>query len=153
MKEILFTMVLGLTILLTGCNTNEAEESVESYYTSLMNEDYDSAFSHLLIFDEHYDEGTDLSPEEAEKKYIAKVDYLKGKGYKIKDFEILSVHKEEAVPPSVKSELIYEVDGNEQKVEELIQVTDEGLFVDLSEEDPYAKYRDGQMEVNLPQNE
>ncbi|MBP1950891.1 hypothetical protein [Virgibacillus litoralis] len=149
MKNKLLIILLGLSIIVVGCAANDARDSVENYYISLVNEEYEKAFNQLLIFDEHYDQETTLSESEAKERFSEKISYLKEKGYQLNDFEIQDVRTDDGGPPLVKSVLTIEVNGDEKKVKELIQVTENGLFVDLSEEDKYAHYRDGKMSLSI----
>lgn len=149
MKNILLITLLGVSIIVVGCASNDAKNSVENYYTALVNEKYDEAFNQLLIFDEHYDKETTLSESEAKERFTEKISYLEEKGYQLNDFEIQDVRTDDGGPPLVESVLTIEVNGEEKKVKELIQVTEDGLFVDLSEEDKFAHYRDGKMSISI----
>ncbi|MGP4108457.1 hypothetical protein [Virgibacillus sp. L01] len=148
MKNIFILILLGLSIIVAGCASSDAKNSVENYYTALVNEEYDKAFNQLLIFDEHYDQETTLSESEAKERFSEKISYLEEKGYQLNDFEIQDVRTDDGGPPLVESVLTIEIKGDEKKVKELIQVTENGLFVDLSEEDKYAHYRDGKMNIS-----
>lgn len=143
--------LLSLCVLLVGCAGNDAKKNVESYYTALMNENYEEAFAHLLIYEEYYDKGTTLSDKEAKERYMKKVQILKDNGYKLKDYEIKNVRSDDGGAPLVESELTIIVNGEEKKVKELVQVQDEGVMIDLSEEDEFAQYRDGRMNISFTQ--
>ncbi|WP_430787394.1 hypothetical protein VBD025_16335 [Virgibacillus flavescens] len=130
---------------LGGYSFDDPKQSVEKYYTALINENYEEAFNYLLIYDEHYDGGTTLTRAEAKEKFMEKINYLKQINYQVTDFEIKKVSSDDGGPPLVRSIVTITIDGEVKKINELIQVTDEGLFVDLSEEDKYAQYRDGTM--------
>ncbi|MCF6409676.1 hypothetical protein [Pseudalkalibacillus salsuginis] len=148
-QTLLLVTLVSLSFLVVGCTTNHAKQRVEKYYTAFKNENYEKAFNHLLIFDKHYDAGTTLSESEAKDKYIKKINYLEQKGYQLKDFEIQEVRSDDGGPPIVQSLVTIKIDDKTKKVKEFIQVTENGLFIDLSEGDKYAHYRDGKMNVNI----
>lgn len=109
MKNILLITLLGLSIIVVGCASNDAKNSVENYYTALVNEKYDEAFNKLLIFDEHYDKETTLSESEAKERFTEKISYLEEKGYQLNDFKIQDVRTDDGGPPLVESVLTIEV--------------------------------------------
>lgn len=154
-KEFLMIILISI-ILITGCNAIEeqkAERIIKKYYNAIMHEDYEKAFEVLVLFDYdsetgkgHYTEGTTLSYEEAKRQYGEKIDVLKEQNYKLRDFEIVEVEYEDGHSFWHHIKLTVLKDGKEFEWNEIADIYDGKLVIGIKD-DPYAKYRDGQLEV------
>ncbi|SHG23235.1 hypothetical protein [Ornithinibacillus halophilus] len=166
MKNIKRTIVILLLIILivtiawlfirkTFFPELEAVNMINTYYQSIIDEDYDEAFEQLYLFD--YNEpdenanikaGTNLRKSEAREFYLKKINYLKDKNYRLKDYEIVEVEYADGHSFWHHIELEVEVNGKLYNWHETASIY-EGKLMIGEREDQFAKYRDGKMNISL----
>lgn len=144
---LLTIFVVGIISLFIYNSLVEPKKVVEEYYTALVEEDYDTAFSHLLIWDLYVDVGTRLEETEAKERYLEKMDFLKQKGYKVKAFDITDV-REKNGDYLIDATVTIQNQKKEQEISETIRLMDQKLYI-TSSDDPYSHYRDGKMRVSF----
>jgi hypothetical protein len=144
-------MMLFFTLSLMGCKSMEeqhAEDMIKKYYQALIDEDYEKAFEQLHPYDDHYIDGTAMSKEEARALYLKKMNFLKKQGYKLKGYEITGIEYEDG--HSFWHHIKLEVEQSGQVLERVeVAIIFEGKVVLGSSDDPYVKYRDGQMKIEI----
>lgn len=151
-----------MLFILTGCygiqkefNEKMAENIINDYYQAIINEDYEKAFSKLYLYDNDVYEGnnysgnsTILSNKEAKEVYLKKIEYLRKQNYELKDFEIVEVEYEDG--HSFWHHIKLEVELNGKKFEwKEVALLHLGKLLISKKDDIYAKYRDGQMNVEM----
>ncbi|PTX49158.1 hypothetical protein C8P63_14215 [Melghirimyces profundicolus] len=143
---------LLLMMGLSGCVSQwEAREAAEKYYSGMVEQDYDRAFSQLLLFKEYVDQPGEVSKKEAKDFFYKKMDYLESQDDRIMDFKIKGTYKHEPHLPQTQVTALVTVHKGKDKrtYRETLQVTENGLFIDHSD-DKMNIYRDGEMAVDIP---
>lgn len=161
-KLIPILLLLSLSLILSGCNfigkqikEQKAEGFIKDYYQAIVDEEYKKAFEQLHLYD--YDaktedsklaEGTTLSDEEAKEFYLKKIEVLKEKNYKLKDFEIGEVEYEDGHSFWHHIKLHVEQNGQEFEWNEVADIYSGKLLIG-GRDDPFVKYRDGKMNFDI----
>ncbi|WP_078554305.1 hypothetical protein [Bacillus alkalicellulosilyticus] len=155
MKKITLIIIYALSFLLIGCNfieENRAKSATRDYYNALIKEDYVAAFEQLYLYDytedSHPTDGTALSKEKAKAFYLQKIDYLKERDYKIRDFVIEKIRYEDGHTFFLEISLIVEQDGERFERSEIVDFWDGKVWI-IEKDDPFAKYRDGRMNFEI----
>lgn len=98
-KLIMLIMILCFGLILiegNGIEEKRAEAKIKKYYRALIEEDYETAFAELFLYQEDFtSEQSLLSKKEAKALYLEKTIALKEKGYKVKAFELIEVEYED----------------------------------------------------------
>lgn len=128
---------------------------ITKYYQALIDEEYEKAFELLYLYD--YDpetedskliEGTAMSGEEAKKFYLKKIELLKEKNYKMKDFQIGEVEYEDGHAFWHHLKVIVEMNGETFEWTEVAHTYKDKLLIG-GRDDPYIYYRDGNMNFDI----
>ncbi|WP_054753631.1 hypothetical protein [Piscibacillus salipiscarius] len=114
-----------------------------------MDQDYEEAFELLYKYDEKTPtEGTVLKEEEAKSFYLEKINKLKEYHYKLKDYDIINIRKEDGHTSFAEMILTFEVDGQEHEVSETIDEWNGKAWI-IESEDPFVNFRNGKMGFDL----
>ena len=155
MKKIILVMLIAIVSLyLIGCSGPEQEvKSVTNdYYNALVNGNYEKAFETLYLYDfaedKHPTDGTILNEEEAKEFYMEKINVLKENNYKVTNFEITKVRKEDGHTSFAEVTLNVEVNGESIEWHETVDEWEGKAWI-INESDPFAKYRDGKMNFDI----
>lgn len=148
-KLIMLIMISCFGLILIGCNSIEekrAEAKIKKYYGALIEEDYETAFAELFLYEEDFtSEQSLLSKKEAKALYLEKTTVLKEKGYKVKGFEIIEVEYEDGHSFWHHMNIEVEQDGKTNYYKEEVFFHEKKLKI--SGEDPNIHSRDGKLNV------
>ncbi|QTM98257.1 hypothetical protein ERJ70_02355 [Sediminibacillus dalangtanensis] len=136
----------------------EAEHLIKQYYQSLIQEDYEKAFDVLFLqdkeedADEDFSMGTTLTKAQARDFYMEKIAFLKEQNYAIKDFNITDVEYSDGHTFWHHLMLQVEINGAKKRLHETVFMR-EGKLMIGEKEDPYARFRDGKMKIEIKKPE
>ncbi|WP_199860626.1 outer membrane protein assembly factor BamD [Oceanobacillus damuensis] len=155
MRKVILVMLISIVSLsLIGCSNPEEQVKnvTNDYYQALVNKDYEKAFETLYLYDfteeNHPTDGTTLSQKEAKEFYMKKVNVLKENNYKVKDFEITKVRKEDGHTSFAEVKFNVEVNGESFEWRETVDEWEGKAWI-INENDPFSIYRDGKMNLDI----
>ncbi|WP_431802311.1 hypothetical protein [Halobacillus andaensis] len=153
--------VVVLTVMmftvLSGCNffnEQKAESKIHTYYQAVIDEEYAKAFEQVYLFNydpdkkNNFNDGTELSKEEAKEFYIKKINRFKEQDYQLKDYEIEKAQYEDGHSFWHEVHIVAEQKGEQHEWSETIEMHEGKLLIGNSE-DPLVNYRDGKMDLEL----
>lgn len=152
-----FTLVILISFIslsLIGCSGPEqkVKNVTNNYYKALVKENYEKAFETLYLYDfdedKHPTDGTTLSEKEAKEFYMQKINVLKENSYKVKDFEIIEIRKEDGHTSFAEVKLNVEVNGKTFEWHETVDEWEGKAWI-INKNDPFSKYRDGKMNFDI----
>ncbi|KPU43286.1 hypothetical protein OXPF_27270 [Oxobacter pfennigii] len=134
-----------LPSIIGSINYREIDRNVHGYYDALMSQDYEKAYSYVLLYDRGVDMGPEYIYEEGKAIYISRMNKLtQEKGYKVLNASI-NPEKDSHGQLRYRVELEILIDGEKRKYNEWVKIANMKLYI--GSEDIYAPLRDGRMEV------
>ena len=137
----------------------EAERLINKYYQAIIDEDYEKAYQYLYIYDQEKIDsegsrsaGTSLTETEAKQFYHSKISFLKEQNYRVKDYKIVEVEYEDGHSFWHHLVLEVEIDGEIYHKKELAFLQNERLMIG-EQDDLFAPYRDGRMNISIAEAE
>ena len=150
MKKFLFAGLLLIVASLAGCQSIEekkAEKAIHTYYDALLEDDYDTAFKGLFLYDKGITTPTALTRSETKTVFEQKIAYIESRGYKVTDYHVRGVEYEDGHTFWHHIDVVIDVNGQRKLLKETAFYQNGKLSV--SGEDPMIEYRDGKMDVTF----
>lgn len=148
----LISLAVGFYYYFQNSPEQKVKRVAAEYYEALIDEDYESTFNHLYVYDNleghHPTEGTKLSEEDAKQFYMEKVEQLNEFDYRIKDFDIYNIRKEDGHTSFAETTLVVDVHGHTYEWKETIDEYNGEAWI-VESNDPFVKFRDGTVNFDL----
>ncbi len=141
---VVFTTVLTVFVIgLAFYQDYSTRKYVNQYYDDMIKEDYEGAYKHLHLWAGNPDQPLAASPTAAKQAFLKKVSALKKQEYRIVSVDDIVV-TEEGSHLGARVKLTVNIKGQSRRLQEHLNFYETKIVITDSQ-DPFARYRDGQL--------